>query len=686
MAEIENHSFTGEREIRGALQSLTRRKWMILSVLVVTAAALGAAFSRRTPFYAATCLASVKKPSQIFVVGKDGTLSNASVPLLEGATYRDVVNTVGFATRILNDLERDKYGPFQDDAASLSQRVRAEYKDPDLLKLTAQDLDRDKAISLANDACQTLIDLNQAELQDELEGQVKSITQLLGEAGKEVDSAQATLTAYMQQEGLVNVDFNSGSSDLSRALQLITKQEMSRAEEEAALQAANERMKELTRKNGKVARVLDFPVEDPALTALRSQVEEVRKRIWAAQEEYTDAHSVVQGLRSQLTDLEQQVADHIRREFRPSAEHELAIHQKIVETKQEITSRKAQIAAWTNLMEEQRRVLGAVPHQRAKIETLKLSVAFTEERYRTLSQRLDEARINLGAVKGNISIVQPAVTADPPSSRPLIMVAALLLFSLPLAVGLLVDYMDDTVQSPAAFGRQTGLPCLAVVPKTWRLRLRRVLRRTPLGSRLAAFRTLRLGLYLALKDSAPRRIAIVGARKGEGRSTLVLNIARVLADDRKKVTVVDADLRHASLASALRIKSRGGLVEVLAGELTLSKVLHQTTPATLVLLPAKATGRVLPPNVEMLFRSHEFKQIVDELSFQSDIVLFDTPPVLEFPDVLDLLAYMDGVIVVAEAGSVSQAREDVLKIADLIGASGVKGLGVVLNKARRAGW
>jgi Mrp family chromosome partitioning ATPase len=66
-----------------------------------------------------------------------------------------------------------------------------------------------------------------------------------------------------------------------------------------------------------------------------------------------------------------------------------------------------------------------------------------------------------------------------------------------------------------------------------------------------------------------------------------------------------------------------------------------------------------------------------ELSAQGDFILFDTAPLLEYADTLELLQHMDGVILVAEARS---NVEDVQRCVELLEHFEVKRLGVVLNK------
>jgi succinoglycan biosynthesis transport protein ExoP len=665
--------FTEEYGFRAGLQALYRRRRLILSTFLVTASALGAAFFFRGISHEAVCLVAVKKPTQLFVPQES---SVASVPLLEGETYKEVVETTGFSIKVATTLSQKGLNL---SAEEIGRRLRVEFREPDLLRLKARYREPSTAIAIANTACQTLVDFNRKELQEQQKAQVVTISGLLDDAGKEVAHAQADLAAYMRRENLVNVDFNSASSELSRILQLLGDQEMAKAKEQAALEAAQQQLAQLKKiaspsTNGSV-------VEDPAVTTLRSQLETVRVKFWEARGQFTDFHPVVKNFRDQIDVLQRELDRHIWNGHAPpntSPEHELAIRQRITATSQEIIIRRAQIAAWSQFISDTRRTLGLVPGQKAGLDQLKFALVFAEDRYRNLSRRLEDTRISLESVKGSVSIVQMAVEPEPFDVLRPIIIAALLLFSIPFGIGLLVEYMDDSIRNPGELGRETGFPCLDTMPKSRFLRSGKAVFNGSFTAGFQPFRILRSAIRL-LPGEPPRTIAIVGARRKEGRSTVVLHFARVLVEDQKRIIVIDADLRSSSLARMLRLESKAGLVEVLMGERTLDEVLQPIPLINAMFLPAMADGRSLPPNAEMLFRSPQFEQLLAKLHEKADVVLFDTSPVTQFADTLELLQYVDAAIIVTEAGKAT--KEDIQRGLELIRSSGARILGFVLNKA-----
>lgn len=665
------------------LRGLWRRKWSVLATLIVTGAALWLVFVAGTS-YRAACLMAAKKPSQILSNPGQSAPGSAPVPLLEGQTYRELAAGIGFAGTVAAALNEQGITL---SAEAVQRRLKTTYKDPDLLRLVGRAPDEPMAIRLANTACETLLQLNQRELRSEFEATEESLRRLLGEADTELVSAQRALAEYTLERGLTSIDFNTASPELFRVLEVLAQQEISKAKEEAALQAAQDRLRELQTQREARTPMTDFAVEPPAITTLRTQLEAVRVKFWDARKQFTDAHPVVSGYRTQLDDLQRELDRQVReaqstRSRELSVEHNLAIGQKITETNQEILLRKAQVAAWSRLIEDQRKLLGPMPGQRVDLEPMKKKLAFAEDRYKMLSHRLDDARVSLGASRSTISIVQPANGVEPPDTTTQILIAASLMLVLPVGVGLLLAHSDRTIRSPMVLSRRAGVPCLAIVPRARGLQSGRALRGQISRRSLATFQVLRSGLRFASNGLQLRRVGIVGVRRREGRSTLVLHLARVMAEEGRQVIIVDANLRSPSLGRMLRADSAGGLVEVLTGEAQLDEVLQRSTPVNAMLLTATADGESLPPNTEVLFRGHRCERVMEELTQRGDIVLFDTAPLLDFPDTLELLPHLDGVIFVTQAGSASE--DDVQQGLDLIRATGEeKLLGVVLNKVTK---
>lgn len=174
-------------------------------------------------------------------------------------------------------------------------------------------------------------------------------------------------------------------------------------------------------------------------------------------------------------------------------------------------------------------------------------------------------------------------------------------------------------------------------------------------------------------SKAPRTLLFASARRGEGRTTVLLNLARILHSVGKRVLLVDSDLRHPELHETFQVPNQLGLVNILSGSAAVEAVI-QATEQGISLLPA---GPSLF-NSTSLWKPDSVKLLVARVSELFEVTLFDSPPLLSFADALFLAPYMDATILVLGAGQVTLGQAQRAKL--LLQNAGARILGTVLNK------
>lgn len=162
-----------------------------------------------------------------------------------------------------------------------------------------------------------------------------------------------------------------------------------------------------------------------------------------------------------------------------------------------------------------------------------------------------------------------------------------------------------------------------------------------------AYRTLRTNLDFASLDQALKSLVVTSAGVGEGKSTTLANLAVVSAQARRKVILVDADLRRPRLHDLFGLSNQTGLTTVMMDESALAAPpLQETGIEGLLVL----TSGQLPPNPAELMGSRRMAEVIDTLAEQADQVFFDTPPVVAVTDAAVLATKVDGVLLVIGAG------------------------------------
>lgn len=135
-----------------------------------------------------------------------------------------------------------------------------------------------------------------------------------------------------------------------------------------------------------------------------------------------------------------------------------------------------------------------------------------------------------------------------------------------------------------------------------------------------------------------KTLAITGSARGEGRSTLTLALARLLANRGLSVVVVDADLRQPQLAELLGIRPELGWDDVYAERLPVTDAMIESPAERITLLPMRSGFS----NPRALAGNRTLAGIIDQLKQHYDAVLLDVGPLPDDQDTIDLAAALTG--------------------------------------------
>jgi capsular exopolysaccharide synthesis family protein len=192
------------------------------------------------------------------------------------------------------------------------------------------------------------------------------------------------------------------------------------------------------------------------------------------------------------------------------------------------------------------------------------------------------------------------------------------------------------------------------------------------------YRRLRTNVsFLGSHDGAGKAFVVTSAVPSEGKTTVSLNLARVLAQAGERVLLVDADLRNPTIGSLLDLHGSVGLTDVLVGRAQSGSALVDTGIAG---LHAVLAGEI-PPNPSELLASPRMREFLAEATSRFSYVIIDSPPLLPVTDAAVIAHEADGALMVTstQGTTMPQLAEalEALRIAN--GAA----LGIVLNKLRR---
>lgn len=282
----------------------------------------------------------------------------------------------------------------------------------------------------------------------------------------------------------------------------------------------------------------------------------------------------------------------------------------------------------------------------------------------------------------NVSIIDEAETDDEPYN-----VHVIKQFVLGTGLGFFISsiliaicfYFDDTIKSEEEIEKFIKKPVLGTVPKYINKannKERDLIIYTDSKSNISeAVRTLRTNLQFSSIDKKLKTILVTSSVPSEGKSFIASNLAVSLANSGNRVLLVDCDIRKGRQHKIFGCPNKKGLSNLLlenVGQVYRTYINESKIPNLYLMFKG-----VTPPNPSELLNSEKNKKLIESLSNNFDIIIFDGAPISGLADSLVMSNLVDGVILVTAYKKTSKTLlNDTKKNLENVGANI---LGVVLN-------
>ncbi len=546
--------------------------------------------------------------------------------------------------------------------------------------------------------------LTAAYIQQNLESHWKTtqqtgewLTRQMEDIRLKLEKSEAQLQAYARTSGLL---FTAEKDNVAEARLRQLQEELSRAQADRII-AQSKAERAVTAPPDSLPEVLD----DGTLKDYQAKVTELRRQLAELSSALTPSHPSVKKVEAQLAILEAE-RDRTRTNITRRIQNEFAAAQQ----------RERLLAAG---YDSQALLVSEQAAKATHYDILKREVDNNRQIYDSMLQHVKEADVASALHASNVRVVDLATPPTKPYRPNLVLNSTLGLFVGIVLGGLFAvvrGRTDGTIQAPGEASLLLNVPELGVIPSKDAERSRRyayyrqvrsahpreggrserkgapkvilsppssgsveliTLRKRP--SVLAeAFRsTLASILYSGDNDNRPRVIAITSANPREGKTTISCNLAVVVAEIGRRVLLVDGDLRRPRLHDIFKVSNASGLSDLLAGSNQPKGgigIRVDTAYSDILLLPAGP----MPSCVSGLLHSSQALELFNNVRNEFDVVIIDTPPLLDMPDARVLGKLADAVILVVRSAQTSKktAAEARYRLAE----DGTRVLGTILNE------
>ena len=282
-----------------------------------------------------------------------------------------------------------------------------------------------------------------------------------------------------------------------------------------------------------------------------------------------------------------------------------------------------------------------------------------------------------------LSVLQTATPASVVGRHLILRIVLGVLFGGVFGMGLVFCWylLDDRFVSVQDVKDQFGEPLHGLVPqiKMNRSKPEEALLRLA-DSRQAyaeSYRHLRSALLLSSSaDKRPQTLLFTSAVPSEGKTTVAINVARVLANSGFRVVLVDADPHQGNAHRLLGFENDKGVLDYLRGAADLKSIIHTSDTSGFEFVPVGNPG----DGADGLFLRPRFDELLNELRIGHDFVILDSAPILASDDAVFLASRADMALMVVRS-FFSRSRL-VRQSLDMLSQRQVRELAIVFNGAR----
>jgi polysaccharide biosynthesis transport protein len=534
-----------------------------------------------------------------------------------------------------------------------------------IIEVTAESSNPQLAADFLNELCDEYMYQNIRSRYEMSQHTSQSLERLLDAERVKLRESENALQDYARTSGLI---FTSANKNVAEEKLSQLQDELSKAEEaRIGAQSRYETAKQVSPEG------LPDELSQGSLREYKSKLTELRRQLAHFAETYTADYYKVKELEAEIATLQ------------------AAVRQEQKDVLQQAESRYREALRHENLLASsytnQSAAVSELAQRAVQYNILEREAEGNRQSYDEMLKQVKEATVAAAVRADNVRVVDHASAPPYPSGpkRPLYCALGLLAGS---AGGFLFAFIrqhtDCSLREPGEGLQYLGLTELGAVEHVHALSRRAkwlpALRTDPSevsAQVMESYRAVVTSLLCETNGNRSHLFVVTSPGPNEGKTTVTVNLGRVLAGIGRRVVLVDGDTRKQRLHKIFGLNNERGLSTLLqAGRIydhDLAQFVGRTSIAGLSVLPSGP----LTKGCADLLHSPELPKLMSLLKEDFDFVLIDTPPVLPVADARVIGSFADGVVLVARA---RQTTRDAAEAARRrLGADGIRVVGMILN-------
>jgi len=667
------------------IQIIWRNRWIML-LATIGALALGFVYiSKVTPIYTSTSRIYVEQSGpRIITEMEEGVMTQSKNYLY---THAELLKSTPILTAVLETSgvrQMQTFASVDNHIAYLKKTLDTVVgKKDDIISISFKSPYPAEAAQVVNAAVDSYITFQATRKRSTSAEVLKILQNESVKRGKELTAKLKVMIDFKNENEALAFENRQGNvviDRLERLSTVLTEAQLTTIENKSAYESTKEMVSDPVKLEQflQAQRARGIYISTGSEKAeLKSKLDELQLRLANRLRQVTRDHPVVTALESEIDHIKAQIAE-LDIEL---AQAQLAVAEQAYLTAKE---REAQIAKY---YEDQEREAISLRQQLADYTLLESDWEQTKKRCDILDDQIKDLNVTEDVGALNISILEvarPEIKPSEPQKGRVMAIALVMGLMLGGGLALLRAFMDQRLHSAEEISAVLGMPVLGIVPsmpgrQTIVERGQKV--HMDSSSHTAeSYRTIRTAVFFGAPRGEAKTILVTSPAAGDGKTTLVSNLAIAMAQAGQRTLILDADFRKPKQHKIFEINHEDtGLSSVLAGTMTLAEVTRPTEVKGLELLPC---GHEVPNPSEIL-NSDTFAKLLELITSKYDRVIIDSPPVIPVTDSQILAAVSDITLLVLRAEKSTrktsqQARDGLLSV-------GAHILGVIVNDVPKKG-